>query len=266
MENSRTDFSTAIEQIKELAVAGVKAETKEIDGRFYLVGTKTDGTPTYKEIVKEDNTRYPSPMNVNTLNALVSYIVAGIKNGEIEDKLYINVETPTRVSVYTPVNEYGRRKEIACAQRYSLRGFDFGIYYGFEEFVVSLRSKFIDDGELQGLLSTLKTITSSNEIVTEDNGVVQSVVAKQGTKLGATQVSPVWRLRPFRTFTEIAQPESLFLLRLVNRGDKTEYALHETDGGEWSIRAMTEIRDYIADTLFAAMGDAEKYGEKVFVL
>lgn len=266
MENSRTDFSTAIEQIKELAVAGVKAETKEIDGRVYLVGTKTDGTPIYREIEKEDDTRYPETMEVNTLNALIAYIRAGIANGEIKDKLYINVESPTKVSVTTPVNEYGKRKVIACARRYSLNGFSFGSNYDFESFVVALRSKFVDDNGIKELLSILKTITSSNEIVNEDNGIVQSVVAKQGTKLGATKVSPTWELRPFRTFTEVAQPESLFLLRLVNRGDETAYALHETDGGEWAIRAMTEIRDYIADALFTSMEDAEKYGEEIFVL
>lgn len=263
MEKSGNDYAAAIEEIKALAVASVKGEVKEVGGRKYLIGTKVDGTPVYKEILAEDDTAYPATMNVNTLNALIEYIKAGIQNGEIADKLYVNVDSPVSVSVVTPVNSYGKRKIIVVARRYDFRGFMFGYQHSYEDFVVALRSKFVANDQLKELLGNLKSITSSNEVTTEDNGITQTVVAKAGAKLGSILISPVWMLQPFRTFTEVEQPESLFLLRLTSDGE-TQYALHETDGGEWAIRAMNEIRAYLKAAFECDLNN--NYSDKVFIL
>ena len=111
------------------------------------------------------------------------------------------------------------------------------------------------------LLESLKQITNSNEVKTEDNGITQVVTARAGAALGAVNVQPIWCLRPYRTFTEIEQPESLFLLRLHSDGSETSYRLYETDGGAWAVTAMNDVRDYLR----AEFG-GEEYAGKVFVL
>ncbi len=261
MEGNNFGIAEAIETIAEMARKAQQAEPIEVDKRQYLVGFDKDGEAHYREIQKTDNTYYPECMRVNTLDALVNYITAGIKNGEITDKLYINILSPTCVVADTPVNEYGKRKKIVEANRYNLRSFAFGQYNSFEGFVVALQSQFLPSDERNELLNSLKLMTQSNEVHTEDNGVSQTVVAKAGATLGVMQVSPIWKLSPFRTFTEVEQPSSAFLLRLKQNGESAEFALHETDGGAWAIVAMQSIKEYLKLNLAV-----QRTNDEVFIL
>lgn len=259
--NNSNDLAGAIREIEALALRGSAVQVKEIGGRNYLFGCNAAGEVSCSEIIEHDLTAYPNCMRVNTLDAFVGYIKAGLENGEITDKIYLNVTSPVSVDAETPVNKYGRRKQIAHAERISLRGFSFGDQYDFENFVVALRSKFVPSAEQKLLLESLKQITNSNEVKTEDNGITQVVTARAGAALGAVNVQPIWCLRPYRTFTEIEQPESLFLLRLHSDGAETSYRLYETDGGAWAVTAMNDVRDYLR----AEFG-GEEYVGKVFVL
>jgi hypothetical protein len=55
-------------------------------------------------------------------------------------------------------------------------------------------------------------------------------------------------LRPYRTFREIEQPASKFVLRVKRGGEgqKPGCALFEADGGFWKLEAIENIRKYIA--------------------
>lgn len=58
-------------------------------------------------------------------------------------------------------------------------------------------------------------MTDEKSVRTNDNGVTQTVEARQGVSLNAmVDVKPRVMLRPFRTFLEVEQPESEFLLRV----------------------------------------------------
>lgn len=257
----KNNIAEAIETIAEMARKAQKMEPVEVDGHQYLFSCDKDGDPKYSEITKKDTTAYPDRMDVNTLDAFVNYLSSGIKNEEIKDKLYINIVSPTRVVAQTAVNDYGKRKSIAQAERYNLRSFVFGQYNSFESFVVSLQSHFTATEERGQLLDSLKSMSQSNEVHTEDNGISQTVVSKSGATLGQIQVAPIWKLSPFRTFTEIEQPESLFLLRLKQGEGSADFALHETDGGAWAIEAMRSIKEYLKTALKNLIS-----ADKVFVL
>ena len=53
-------------------------------------------------------------------------------------------------------------------------------------------------------------------------------------------------LAPFRTFSEIEQPESSFVLRVNDRG---RVGLFEADGGAWRNTAMLRIKEYLDNHL-----------------
>ena len=59
---------------------------------------------------------------------------------------------------------------------------------------------------------------------------------------------PIVRLSPYRTFREIEQPESQFLLRIRtdDRGN-AEVALFEADGGVWRNEARLRIAEYLKE-------------------
>jgi hypothetical protein len=83
----------------------------------------------------------------------------------------------------------------------------------------------------------------------DDDGITQKVSIKRGLS-GALkdQVSlkPVVKLSPYRTFREVEQPESEFLLRVrLDSNDVPTVALFEADGGAWINQATENIVQYI---------------------
>lgn len=120
-------------------------------------------------------------------------------------------------------------------------------YMSHEEAVVQLRSLYIPGADTEYLLQLLSSISKESKVTSSDNGVTQTVEARQGIALtNAVPVKPRVTLRPFRTFLEVDQPESDFLLRLDNGGD---VGLFEADGGVWKLEATRNIAAYFESKL-----------------
>lgn len=68
------------------------------------------------------------------------------------------------------------------------------------------------------------------------------------------QVKPRVALRPFRTFLEVEQPVSEFLLRLDDDGN---VGLFEADGGMWQQTAKASIAAYFEDKLAQEVKDGK---------
>lgn len=120
-----------------------------------------------------------------------------------------------------------------------------GLRTGFrdrETALIELRSLFIPNEGTQYLLDLLSRITDEKSVSSKDNGVTQVVEARQGVALNAVvEVKPRILLRPFRTFLEVEQPESEFLLRVdADKG----IGFFEADGGVWQLEAKRNIADY----------------------
>ncbi len=125
-----------------------------------------------------------------------------------------------------------------------------GLRTGFrdrETALIELRSLFIPGEGTAYLLDLLSRITDEKSVTTRDNGVTQVVEARQGVALNAmVEIRPRVLLRPFRTFLEVEQPESEFLLRVdADKG----IGFFEADGGVWRLEAKRNIADYFASNL-----------------
>lgn len=120
-------------------------------------------------------------------------------------------------------------------------------FRGREVALIELRSLFIPNEGTAYLLDLLSKMTDENKVSTNDNGVTQTVEARQGVALNAmVEVKPRVMLRPFRTFLEVEQPESEFLLRV----DADEgIGFFEADGGIWKLEAKKNIADYFNTNL-----------------
>ena len=86
---------------------------------------------------------------------------------------------------------------------------------------------------------------------TKDDGVAQEVSTSRGVHvLSASRVpNPVF-LKPFRTFLEVEQPESGFVLRMKPGGpgqEKPQIALFECDGGRWEVQAVESIAAWLTE-------------------
>lgn len=172
--------------------------------------------------------------------------------------LYIKIESENRVSVISSLDSDKDREIPYCAVAEGNR-FRFGSGYDYEQFVIAIRSLFVQTEETANLLQLLKKVASVESVEMEDDGITQQVVAKQGALLASNvKVSPICKLAPFRTFIEVDQPESEFLFRI---SDKNVFALYEADGGAWKIKAKANIRRYFE----MALSDGIKAGNVVIL-
>lgn len=123
------------------------------------------------------------------------------------------------------------------------------------KFKIELRSKFSPGMGVDYLLDLLSRMSKDSGVTTRDNGVSQEVEARQGVSLKAlVTVKPRVALRPFRTFLEVEQPESEFLLRLDDNGN---VGLFEADGGMWEQAAKASITAYFEDKLAQEVKDGK---------
>lgn len=97
------------------------------------------------------------------------------------------------------------------------------------------------------LLALLSRIDVNQGVSSVDNGISQEVSVKTGAVLKEQQtVQPIVHLQPYRTFLEVEQPASDFLLRLDKEGHP---ALYEADGGAWKLEAKRNIAAYLGEKL-----------------
>mgnify|MGYP003258251653 FL=1 len=66
-------------------------------------------------------------------------------------------------------------------------------------------------------------------------------------------------MQPYRTFLEVKQPASDFLLRIDKDGHP---ALYEADGGAWKLEAKRNIAGYLS----AQLADLEESGNVVVMI
>ena len=112
-----------------------------------------------------------------------------------------------------------------------------------EKAIIELRSRFAPGEGVDYLLDLLSRISKENGVITNDNGVSQTVEARQGVALKTMErLKPRVPLRPFRTFQEVEQPESEFLLRMDEEGN---IGLFEADGGMWKLTARQTVKAFL---------------------
>ena len=115
-------------------------------------------------------------------------------------------------------------------------------FMAYEKAVIELRSLYIPNEGTKYLLQLLSSISNESKVISTDNGVTQQVEARSGIALNSmVKIEPRVTLQPFRTFVEVAQPESEFLLRINERG---EIGFFPADGGVWKLEATRNVADY----------------------
>jgi len=215
-----------------------KAEVITINGEDY----------TDREIHRVNRGLRADPVKMHTLTGLVDYLKAGID--KTAEKMLVQVVSPVSVRVISMLDEDRKREELALATA-SVPDFDYGRYIEQEKFLISLQAKFLPNDDRELLLKFAGTVKNESIAQYGDNGVAQKATIKTGiSTVGDAIVPNPVILRPFRTFTEVTQPESSFVFRM-RQGDKggVECAVFEADGGAWQNAAMANIRDWLRDCL-----------------
>ena len=183
-------------------------------------------------------------IEMTTLTSLVEYIKAGIDT--MDDKMIVHVSSPEKVLLYSML-DLERVREYIVEVNAQVPEFRYGRYMDHESFLIALQSKFIPNDDRELLLKFTGTVENGTVSQYGDDGVTQKATIKTGiaSKGEAVVPNPV-RLRPFRTFVEVEQPESAFVFRMrQDSDDGVECAVFEADGGAWKNAAMENIKKYL---------------------
>lgn len=125
-------------------------------------------------------------------------------------------------------------------------GWDAKVSLTFEEMQIALRTRFQETEDTPYVQKLLSDISTGAKITYNDNGIATTVVTKKGIDLQSNQtIRPIVSLRPYRTFQEVEQPESVFLIRISDRG----ITFVEADGGMWKLKARETVKAFLDEQL-----------------
>lgn len=188
-------------------------------------------------------------IRINTLEALVSMV----RNEGIDgpgQPIYIRVTDEKNVRVFSSLyiddSTFFRRQYYYNAECDVPRVF-INSKMDQQTAIIQLQSVYGSTDDRDYLLELLSRMSVNEGVTSDDNGVTQTVTARQGAVLKSElPVQPIVKLQPYRTFLEVDQPVSDFLLRVSNDGG---ISLYEADGGVWRLEAKRSIAAWLTDKL-----------------
>ncbi len=234
----------AIDRI--LSLAPVPSTIQEIEGRKYIDTQKGGGLVPLKK-------PKPEPLTVHTLSGIIDYLAKEIDYlKEAQSDHFIQVVSPTEVVISAAFNGAGffERPEFLTAT-FEPPQIRIGDYVSLENFIIGLQAYFVQDETTAQLLKLVGNVKDETVMQFSDDGRTQAVSARTGISM--VEVAPVPNpitLRPFRTFPEIEQPESLFICRLRQQKDAPPACgLWEADNKLWKVKAITSIAEWLKERL-----------------
>ena len=172
---------------------------------------------------------HPYTLDLNSLDALVTMVRT--EASEMDAPLYIAV--PDHMTVRC----FGQSKDYGWDQKVTL---------GFEEAQIALRTRFQETPDTLYAMKLVSDISLGAKVIYNDNGIATTITTQKGVALQTNeQIRPLVKLRPYRTFQEVEQPESIFLIRVSDRG----ISFIEADGGMWRLTARETIKKYLEGRL-----------------
>jgi hypothetical protein len=137
------------------------------------------------------------------------------------------------------------RKTFAVAEA-RLPALKVGHWLSPEDLGVHLRTCFEESTERDTVVAFLGGIADKAEVHTQDDGVSQSTTIRSGlSMLKEGEVPSPVELAPYRTFHDVVQPDSPFILRLKKGPEGPLAALFEADGGAWAHVAAEKVAEYL---------------------
>lgn len=228
--------------ITGLALEAKETEVIEIEGETYIDG---------KRLMPD----YVSEMQLNSLDAAIDFLEVTCRDGEFDYPLIVST-THKNIEVYSSLDRYNKRNYVLSVSPVTPR-ITFDYYMDLEQFIIQLQTCFVDTDNKQKLIELISSFVESEKLEVEDNGISQKVVVEKGAAIkskNSVEVNPFVRLAAYRTYAEVAQPETIYLLR-VKQGN--QIALFEADGGKWKLDAQRRVADYLRDGLEDLIDDGK---------
>lgn len=226
----------AIEKIATMATPNLE----KVENRTFMIG------PNGAEELRPELDRIVT-ITLNSLDALTKMVKKEL-NTCYGGPLFIQIPSHLKVIAFTMPNSHERCLRLMPyeVKATDVPGWEPETLLGFEQAMIALRARFQETEDTTYALKLLSDITTGSKVTYNDNGIATSVVTQSGVALQKNaNIRPIIRLRPYRTFQEVEQPESRFLIRVTERGIK----FVEADGGMWKLTARQTIKEYLEKAL-----------------
>lgn len=227
----------AIEKIIEVSQPIIK----EIEGRTFTIDQNGDASEVRPSIDASDC------ITLNSLDSLIKMVKSEALK-LYSTPLYITIPTHATLKCFAQPDESRRfvRQTFYEVKATDVPGWETNASLKFEEAMIAIRTRFQDTADAGYTLKLLSDITTGSKVTYSDNGVATSIVTKTGVALQSNEaIRPIVTLKPYRTFQEVEQPASQFLIRINERGIN----FIEADGGMWKLAARNTIKKFIEDAL-----------------
>lgn len=200
---------------------------------------------------------HPNILTLNSLDALVKMVKTEAPR-YTEAPLYITIPDHLKVQCFTqpdPDKRYFRQffYEVNATD---VPGWAEKITLGFEEAQIALRTRFQETPDTLYAMKLVSDISLGAKVIYNDNGIATTITTQKGVALQTNeQIRPLVKLRPYRTFQEVEQPESIFLIRVSDRG----ISFIEADGGMWKLAARETIKKFLEENLSKEIEDGSVF-------
>lgn len=233
-----------VTEISELAREG-----QQIDQVVGPVDGRTMSTVKLFHIEPKDEPA-PAALQLTSLLALVDYVREN-HDGLDRDKLVVHVANPRTVQLLGALTGEKRQRFVYAQVTCTDVGAEFlGKYHGQESFIIGMQVRFTPTQTRADIMKLVSSLKDEQTMEFAEDGVTQRVSAAKGVVIQKmVDVPNPATLAPYRTFREVEQPTSPFILR-VKKGDQPGQppgiALFEADAGTWQLEAMKRVADWLA--------------------
>lgn len=223
-------FKSLIEVVREANAQKVV----EVNGQSYAIDGRGD-----IELLADPS--LPNPEQLTTLDGLIEFI-----QYQKPKDVFLHVISNDRVDLLGNLNSQGHRPIFAKVKA-QLPDFEFDEYHSQEEMIIALQAQFAKTADRNIMLQVVGNLKDEAVHQMTDDGVSQQVQIRTGAaSVDNTRVPNPVSLRPYRTFLEVEQPKSDFILRMHDGG---QTALFEADAGMWRLVAKKSIKEYLEKEL-----------------
>ncbi len=197
---------------------------------------------------------HPHALGVGTLTGIRDFMTANI-DALVPAELMLHVINEREVQLVSKIEGPHKIRDGYLLAKAEESTFTFGNFYDPESFVIGVQTAFVQDEVTAALLKVVGNIQDGMAKTITDDGVSQTVNAKVGVQLATVALPSPSLLAPYRTFREVAQPASLFILRARAGSDEQppKLAMFIADGNRWRLDAIKNVADWLRKEIPSVM-------------
>lgn len=236
-------IKAAIDRILYLAPKTVGLIKDEFDCEYTV-------TPNKEVRVVANKPPQPSPLELHTLKGICDIV-------QLESlKCSVHIVGPRSVSLISKADDKWKIRDIYAVAEVQDNSFPFGRELDIETFIIAVQCHFFDTPAKKEVIDFVSSIFASEVKTAADDGIAQTVVTENSVgRKEKTKMDPIIKLRPWRTFREIEQPEDSFLIRAHRQEGSLPLISMRSAGGEmWKHEAIESIRDYLSENMPEEVG------------